>query len=184
MNSLHAMPAEPRTEAVRVTQGCVPAELIDDALRLLHRELLEHGVSAEQLSEWLWGAHWFGHLNRRDEVTRLADALPREWQEGTRCDPQILLQFPHVGPEPEITFHLDQEPEWAENRGYARIVGVPLSPWRQRNGGLLVLDDEHVRSVEMDPGDAVCLAPHVWHSGGVNHSGAIRYGIYFRWLAD
>jgi len=176
------MPAEPSTGAVRVVHGCVPANLIDDALRLLHVDLLENGVSAEQLDEWLWGAHWFGHLNHREEVVRLAQALPPEWQEGTRCDPQILLQFPHVGPEPEITFHVDEEPSWAQSRRYARIVGVPLSPWRERNGGLLVREDDEIRAVEIDPGDAVCLDPGVWHSGGVNRTGAIRYGIYFRWL--
>jgi hypothetical protein len=28
------------------------------------------------------------------------------------------------------------------------------------------------------------MSPDLPHSGGVNHSGALRYGVYFRWLAD
>jgi ectoine hydroxylase-related dioxygenase (phytanoyl-CoA dioxygenase family) len=84
-----------------------------------------------------------------------------------------------------VTFHLDQEPEWAEGRRYERIVGVALSPWRRDNGGLLVKgDDGEAAAVELDPGDAVLLPPDLLHSGGVNRTGAIRYGVYFRWLEE
>ena len=37
-------------------------------------------------------------------------------------------------------------------------------------------------AVELDPGDAVMMSPAVWHSGGINRTGSIRYGVYFRWL--
>ncbi|HYZ79667.1 MAG TPA: hypothetical protein VE571_00280, partial [Solirubrobacteraceae bacterium] len=116
--------------------------LIDDALRILHVDLLSRGATAEQLSEWLWAAHWFPHLNYEPQILALADALPADWRTGERCDPQILLQFPQVGPAPDITFHLDEEPAWAGNKRYRRIVGVPLSPWSQANGGLLVKHGE------------------------------------------
>ncbi len=176
-------PTEVRT--FDVARGVVPRERIDDALRLLHLDLLERGASAGELSEWLWGAHWFPHLNYRDEITALADALPDAWRSGTGCDPQILLQFPHVGPVPDVTFHVDQEPDWAQDRRYLRIVGIPLSPWRRENGGLLVQpDDGEPIAVELDPGDAVMMAPDLPHSGGVNFTGAVRYGVYFRWLED
>lgn len=99
-------------------------------------------------------------------------------------DPQILLQFPHVGPLPEITFHVDQEPEWAQGRRYLRIVGVPLSPWRLENGGLIVDLGAGTTCVEIDPGDAVMMTPDLPHTGGVNLTGSVRYGIYFRWLDD
>jgi ectoine hydroxylase-related dioxygenase (phytanoyl-CoA dioxygenase family) len=36
--------------------------------------------------------------------------------------------------------------------------------------------------VELDAGDAVLLPPDLPHSGGVNRTGSIRYGVYFRWL--
>ena len=172
------------SESFRVQRGAVPPERVDAALRTIHLDLLERGASVGELGEWLWGMHWFPHLTYRDEILALADALPPDWQTGARCDPQILLQFPHVGPEPEITFHLDQEPAWAAGRTYLRIVGVPLSPWRGDNGGLLVETAEGPAPVEADPGDAIMMTPDLPHSGGVNRSGRLRYGVYFRWLAE
>ena len=170
--------------AHEVGRSMIPLELVDDALRLLHLDLLERGASAASLGEWLWSAHWFPHLNYHPAIVALADALPSAWRSGKMSDPQILLQFPHVGSEPEITFHIDQEPAWAHGRGYLRIVGVPLSPWRRENGGLLVDSADQPVAVELDPGDAVMMTPDLPHSGGVNRTGTVRYGVYFRWLAD
>lgn len=178
------MAPQPVQGSVEVARGVIPQERIDDALRLLHLDLLERGASAEELGGWLWGMHWFPHLKEREEIFALAESLPAEWLVGEIADPQILLQFPHVGPEPEIEFHLDKEPEWAGERSYLRIVGIPLSPWRSDNGGLLVKTAEGPAPVEADPGDAIVMSPDLPHSGGVNHSGALRYGVYFRWLAQ
>jgi hypothetical protein len=172
------------TGTFRVARGVVPLDRVDAVLRMLHLDLLEKGPSAETLSEWLWDTHWFPHLRYREEIMRLAEALPAEWRGGSLCDPQILLQFPHKGPEPEITFHLDQEPEWADGRRYERIVGVPLTPWRRDNGGLLVQGEDEPVAVELEPGDAVMMTPDLPHSGGINLTGSIRYGIYFRWLEE
>jgi hypothetical protein len=178
------VPPQPVQGSFEVARGVVPQERIDDALRLLHLDLLERGASAEELSGWLWGLHWFPHLREREEILALAETLPQEWRAGRPCEPQILLQFPHVGPEPEIAFHLDQEPPWAGTRTYLRIVGVPLSPWRRDNGGLLVKTAEGPAPVEADPGDAIMMSPDLPHSGGVNLTGALRYGVYFRWLEE
>jgi hypothetical protein len=178
------MQPEPAPTRYEVRRGVVAPDLIDDVLRLLHVDLLEHGHSAQTLGEWLWAMHWFPHLNHRDEVRALAQALPAQWQSGLLCDPQILLQFPHVGAEPEIAFHVDEEPAWAGGRRYARIVGVPLTPWRPENGGLIVQVDGQTADVELDPGDAVMLTPDLPHSGGVNRTGSPRYGVYLRWLQD
>ena len=169
---------------IQIVRGTVSPQLVDDALRLLHTDLLERGAGAAELGEWLWGAHWFPHLIWRDEITRLAEALPEAWRTGRMCDPQILLQFPHVGPEPQITFHVDVEPDWAAGSRYLRIVGIPLSPWRRENGGLLVEGDAAAVPVELDPGDVVLMAPGLRHSGGVNLTGSVRYGVYFRWLEE
>jgi hypothetical protein len=174
--------SEPATNRYEIRRGVVPGRLIDDVLRALHLDLLARGASAEELGSWLWGAHWFPHLGHSEPILALAGVLPADWRTGKRCDPQILLQFPHTGPEPEITFHVDHEPEWAMGRRYRRIVGVPLSRWHRGNGGLLVRLDAEALAVELDPGDAVAMAPDLRHSGGINRTGAIRYGVYFRWL--
>jgi len=178
------VPPQPVQGSYEVARGIVPQEQIDDVLRLLHLDLLQRGAVAEELGEWLWGAHWFPHLRERPEIYALAEALPEEWRTGQICDPQILLQFPHVGPEPEIVFHLDQEPAWAGERPYLRIVGVPLSPWRGDNGGLLVQTAAGPSPVEADPGDAIMMTPDLPHSGGVNRTGSLRYGVYLRFLAE
>jgi hypothetical protein len=125
-----------RQGSFEVRRGVLDPALIDGALRTLHLDLLSRGASAEQLSDWLWGAHWFPHLNYEPQIIALAEALPQEWCRGERCDPQILLQFPHVGPVPEITFHLDEEPAWADGKRYRLIVGVPLSRWSREMGPL------------------------------------------------
>jgi ectoine hydroxylase-related dioxygenase (phytanoyl-CoA dioxygenase family) len=177
------MPASD-SDGLQIARGVVPLDLVENAMRLLHIDMLEHGHSVQTLSEWLWAMHWFPHLNQRDEILALARALPAAWRHGTLCDPQILLQFPHVGPEPEIAFHLDEEPAWAAGRRYTRIVGVALSPWRRENGGLLVEVDGAPVAVELDPTDAVLLPPDLRHSGGLNRTGSPRYGVYFRWLQD
>jgi hypothetical protein len=168
----------------QIRRSVVPDELVQDALRTLHIDLLERGVSAEELGNWLWGTHWFPHLRYDERIVALAGCLPEEWRSGTFCDPQILLQFPHLGPEPAITFHLDQEPEWAQGRRYLRIVGVPLSDWNEKNGGLLVQRNGQAEPIELAPGDAVMMPPDLPHSGGINRTGAIRYAIYFRYLSD
>lgn len=169
-------------EAVDVAHAVIPGRLIEDALRVLHLDLLTRGASPTELGEWLWGAHWFPHLRHDPAILALEQALAPEWRTGDLCDPQILLQFPHSGPEPEVTFHLDQEPDWAQGRRYLRIVGVPLSHWRADNGGLLVRVGDRAVALELEPGDAVMMAPGQWHSGGINRTGSIRYGVYFRWL--
>lgn len=172
----------PHLRGHEVRRRVIPLELIDDALRLLNLDLLERGADAKELSEWLWGAHWFPHLRYEAPIVALADALPEDWRAGERCDPQILLQFPHSGPIPAVTFHVDQEPAWAEGKRYRRIVGVPLTRWHRANGGLLVKTGDEVTAVELDAGDAVAMAPDLLHSGGINITGSVRYGVYFRWL--
>jgi hypothetical protein len=158
--------------------------VIDGALRLLHLDLLQRGASAQELGSWLWANHWFPHLKHDPAILALADGLPDEWRVGELCDPQILLQFPHSGPPSDVTFHVDEVPDWAPGRRYARIVGIPLSPWRPANGGVIIRSGERTIPLELDPGDAVRMDPDLPHSGGINTTGAIRYGIYLRWLHE
>lgn len=174
--------SDPAVRGFEVARQVVAPERVDAALRALHLDLLVRGASAEELSSWLWGAHWFPHLTYSEPIVALAESLPDEWRSGERCDPQILLQFPHTGPEPEITFHVDEEPPWAGGRRYRRIVGVALSRWHQDNGGLLVKTGDGMTAITLEPGDAVAMRPDLPHSGGINRTGSIRYGVYFRWL--
>src|SRR5919112_810416 len=65
---------------------------------------------------------------------------------------------------------------------HLRIVGIALSDWTTENGGLIVQAEHGIEPVELAAGDAVMMTPDLPHSGGVNHTGAIRYGVYFRFL--
>lgn len=173
-----------------IAYGAIPSDAIDRALRLIHTDLLVRGATADQLGGWLWGSNWFPHLVWHPDILQLVQHLPEAWQQGSlMCDPQILLQFPHkwLEPQPEIKMHLDREPSWATayGRRYTHIVGVPLSQWHRENGGLLVPHPKvGVTSLHLNVGDAVCLSPDQPHSGGVNMTGAIRYGVYFRWVGE
>lgn len=166
-----------------IRRGVVDLKKIDDVLRLIHINWL---ICDEiEIGRWVWSRDWFPHLKYAEEIHALADSLPFDWKrKDTKCDPQIILQFPHTGTEPEITMHTDKEPDWAEDRRYSRIVGVPLSRWTERNGSLiLVRSYNEVEVVELDPGDAIVMSPDQPHSAGINRTGEIRYGVYFRWLS-
>jgi hypothetical protein len=179
-NDLH-MGADRGFEVLRRT---VPLEVVEGALRHLHLDLVQQGASVETIGEWVWGAHWFPHLRWDREIVTLIEHLPPCLREGELCDPQIVLHPPDVGDEMRLEPHVDQEPEWANGRGYARIVGVALSPNRESNGGLAVwpLDGSGVESVELEAGDVVVMHPNLPHASQRNRDGAIRYAIYFRFL--
>ena len=85
---------------------------------------------------------------------------------------------------PRTTARFAEEPDWAAGRRYVRIVGVALSDWTRENGGLIVKTEQGPEPVELAAGDAVMMDPDLEHSGGVNRTGAIRYGVYFRFLED
>lgn len=167
-----------------VLRGAVPAEAVDAALRHVHLDLVRNGLSAETMGAWLWGAHWFPHLKWDPPIAGLAWWLPEELRDGELCDPQILLQPPDDCEEQELVPHVDSLPEWADGRGYLRIVGVALSPAHAANGGLVVwpFGATEPEPLELEPGDAVLMHPQLPHASGVNREGGIRYAVYFRFL--
>jgi Phytanoyl-CoA dioxygenase (PhyH) len=169
-----------------VVRGAVPIAAVDDALRHLHLDLVRHGASAETLGEWLWGAHWFPHLRWDREIVALSEHLPAALRQGELCDPQIVLQPPDCGDVTPLEPHVDREPEWANGRSYARIVGVALSRSRASNGGLAVwpLDGAEVLTVELEQGDAIVMHPALPHASQRNEEGGIRYAVYFRYLEE
>jgi ectoine hydroxylase-related dioxygenase (phytanoyl-CoA dioxygenase family) len=112
-------------------------------------------------------------------VLALQRNLPHSWRTGTMADPQILIHRPHTGPDPEITYHLDETPDWADGRRYLRIVAVPLMDWTEQNGTVIV---KGCGPVELRAGDAFSMDPTMEHSPGVNRTNEARLGVYFRWL--
>lgn len=173
------------TRGYAVLRGAVPAEAVERTLRHLHLDLIRNGAPAETLGRWLWSAHWFPHLKWDPEVVGLLEHLPKELRTGELCDPQILLQPPDDSEDVPLTSHVDAEPEWANGRPYLRIVGVALSPNRRTNGGLLVwpFDGGGSVPVELEPGDVLVMDPMLPHTSGLNREGALRYAVYFRFLA-
>lgn len=167
-----------------VLRGLVPRAAIERTLRHVHLDLLRNGADPETMGRWLWGAHWFPHLKWDEDVVALLEHLPEELREGELCDPQILLQPPDSAEDAELVPHVDVPPEWANGRGYARIVGVALSPAHAGNGGLVVwpMDGGDPEALELDAGDVVVMHPELPHASGLNREGAIRYAVYFRFL--
>lgn len=167
-----------------VLRGAVPESARDAVLRRIHRQVVSHGLPPEWLAEWLWNAHWFPQLKWEPEVVGLLDHLPARLRDGELCDPQILLHMPDEGDAFELTSHVDRVPDWADGRSYLRIVGVALSQNDSRNGGLVVWprDGGERRSVDLEAGDVLVMDPELPHSSGYNHTGNIRYCVYFRFL--
>jgi hypothetical protein len=170
-------------EGVDVIRGGVPAMAVDAALRHIHRDIVRRGMTEEQISEWIWSAHWFPHLKWDEEILALLEHVPGELRDGELCDPQIVLHMPD-GDEYPLEPHVDRAPEWANERGYRRIVGIALSPGRCEHGGLLVwpFGKDGPEPVEVDPGDVVVMHPALPHTSGFNRTGTIRYAVYFRFL--
>lgn len=68
--------ADPPVGTYEARRAVIPRALIDDALRLLHIDLLRRGASTAELSEWLWGMHRVPHLRQRPPIVALREALP------------------------------------------------------------------------------------------------------------
>lgn len=163
--------------------GHVDLEGIDRALRLIHLDWMSNGAD---LDSWLWDGCWFPHLRWEPEILALHKRLPAEWKGSALCDPQIVLQFPTPEPYPEVSFHTDEEPDWAKDWGhrYKSIVGVPLNTWTPENGSPIFKNAPGDYSqLTMRPGGAIMFTPDQLHSPGINTTGQVRYGVYFRWLA-
>lgn len=170
-----------------IHRDVIPRRPIDRALRLIHAEVRDRGLGAGSIGAWHRNKCWFPHLRERVAIRALLERARWTFMgEGSLvpCEPQIILHFPDEAKEWPLEPHVDEEPPWAGGRPYHAIVGVPLSPWREENGGLVVwpFDTGEPEPVELDPGDAVVMHPKLGHSGCLNRTGAIRYALYFRFL--
>jgi ectoine hydroxylase-related dioxygenase (phytanoyl-CoA dioxygenase family) len=167
---------------IEVRKNIISQQSVDDVLRMLHTELLTNTPSTETLGRWAHTASWFWHLRWDPEIMALMDQLPMEWRGGTICDPQILLQFPSDPAAEQEPFHVDETPEWSTDTHYHSIVGVPLTRWTPQNGAVRFAKGLN-NSARLNPGDAVMFSGDQPHSGGINATGSIRYGVYFRWVS-
>jgi hypothetical protein len=168
-----------------VLRALVPPDAVDAALRHIHLDVVRQGLPADTMGPWLWSSHWFPHLKWDPAIVALAWHLPDELREGELCDPQILLQPPDDGDDQALVPHIDQEPDWARDRGYRAIVGVALSPAHASNGGLVVWPfdaPDEPEPLDLEPGDVVVMHPKLPHSSGLNREGGIRYAVYFRFV--
>jgi hypothetical protein len=123
------------TRGYAVLRDTVPAAAREEALRLIHLDVVRNGLPADRVGEWVWSAHWFPHLKWAPPVVALFTHLPAELRDGELCDPQILLQPPDDSEDQPLVSHVDEEPEWAAGRRYLRIVGIALSRGYAGNGG-------------------------------------------------
>jgi ectoine hydroxylase-related dioxygenase (phytanoyl-CoA dioxygenase family) len=173
------------TRGFAVLPSTIPDDDVERALRRLHLEVRDNGLTAAQIADWERATCWFPHLRWAPEIVSLLDRIPPSLREGTLCEPQILLQFPEDGERP-IYPHVDQPPPWAQRRPYRIVIGVALSASLAGNGALLVwpFDRRDPELVELARGDVVVMHPQLQHTGGRNVSGTIRYAVYFRFLDD
>jgi hypothetical protein len=173
-----------RTHGYEILRGLVPPDAVERVLRHVHLDIVRNGLPQEWLSQWLWSGHWFPHLKWDEDVLALLEHVPPELRKGELCDPQILLQMPDEAEHVELIPHVDQVPEWANGRPYARILGVALTRNEPRNGGVHVwpLHGGPPEAVALDPGDVLVMDPALPHASGLNRTGMIRYAAYFRFL--
>jgi hypothetical protein len=167
-----------------ILRELVPSDAVERALRHIHLDVVRRGLPLDDVSGWLWSAHWFPHLKWDTPVAGLVEYLPGGLRDGELCDPQIVVQPPDDCADVELVSHVDAEPDWARGRPYRRIVGIALTRADAGNGGLVVwpFDGHPPTPLQLAPGDAVVMHPRLPHSSGLNREGAMRYAVYFRFL--
>lgn len=168
----------------KVLRTVVPVEVVEDAMRLINRDILINGLPKEHIDCYLGGTNWFVGLRWSPEILKLEKYIPEEFREGIRADPQILAHFPDgKDSKDDLWPHVDIEPDWAGELKYSYIVGIPLTPQNEWNGGVRIHKREGVIMYAVaEPGDLVVMTPKTPHSSGTNKSGSIRYIVYFRYL--
>lgn len=177
-------------EGYVVLPGAVDDDHVEQALRRLNLEILRCGITPQQIDDWKYATFWPSIrwepelLALREPLDRIAERRPgEEWG-----DAQLLLRFPDEAPDWPLTPHVDDLPDWADDRGYEAIFGISLSRAAAIDGCLAVWPGSH-RGEEAEPvlvelarGDVVVMHPQLAHSSTLNRGGSIRYAVYFRLL--
>lgn len=175
---------------IRILPRVVPTDLIDAVLRTIHHDIRGRGLTPEQMDAWDQVRCPWPHLRFDPSVLRLRDLVlallsvpPNEV--GEPCEPQIIWQWPDDQDRGTPPPHVDEPPPWANGRGYRRIAGVTLGAWGPENGGLRIwssADGSGPHALRLPAGSVIDLPPDLPHATGVNRSGRVRAGLYFRWV--
>ena len=166
-----------------ILRNVIPKDAIDAAVRLIHKDLFDLGISSREIVWWRENACWFPHLRWHNEVHGFIQHIPDEYAQGKFCEPQIQLAPPDEPKEYELEPHIDQPPEWADGRRYKAIVGIPLTPHNREQGGIQIwpFDDEPFIP-RLEPTDVLVMHPKLPHCGVPNLQGGVRMAVYFRFL--
>jgi hypothetical protein len=165
-----------------VERAVVGRRAVEQARRRLWLEIVRNGLSREDLERFHREKCWWPTLRYADEILALEALLPAALRDGELCEPQILLHFPDEADDWPVDPHLDLPPPWANGRKYLRIVAVPLTCWDELNGTVRFWRGNMVTTVTLAPGDIAVFSGSTHHAGGLNRSGDVRMGVYFRYL--
>ena len=164
----------------------------DAVLRVLNEDVRHRGVAPGEWGLWESVACPFPHLRFAEPTLALRDAVrARIGREGKRfpelgapCEPQYIWQWPTPDDYHDPPYHLDEPPPWADGKGYALIAGIALTDWIPSNGALCYERPGYDRPEPswLSAGDALVMTPDLRHCSGLNRTGHVRAGVYFRWL--
>lgn len=162
----------------------IPKRDIEAAVRIIHKDMFDLGISSREIVWWRDSANWFPHLRYAPEIQALDDSLPSWSRDGQPCEPQIQLAPPDNPFAGELTPHVDQPPPWAGGRRYWAINCVPLTVFSEEQGGIKIWPFAKAAPFipELNPGDALIMHPDLPHSSVPNQTGGVRMAVYFRYL--
>jgi hypothetical protein len=171
-----------------VFRAVVPDDVVDRARRLLNIEIVQRGLTADEISG---GAYSALSPQLRSEpavmdVRGCIESVIQPRHDETWADAQISLRFPDLAEDRPLTPHVDALPARAADRSHRAIVGVALAPSGACDGSLVVWPRSHVGEatdpvrVELAAGDIVVMHPMLQHSSTLNRGGEVCCALYFR----
>lgn len=163
-------------------KAVVSRRAVEQLRRRLWLEVVRCGLSIDDMQRFHAEKCWWPSLRWEPEVLALEQSLPADLRDGDLCEPQLLLHFPDEADDWPIGPHLDVPPPWANGRPYVRIVAVPLTGWCDLNGTVRFWRGDTPCPVGLRPGDVCVFDGSTPHSGGLNRSGDVRMGVYYRYL--
>lgn len=170
-------------ELFSIHRRLVPLSMVDSVLLHIFNDIRYRGLTREEMDEWYKVNCPFPHLRFIGEILEIRKLIATNLGiQGIDCEPQIIWDFPKgegwTNPPP----HVDQVPPWAVGKSYDKIVGVALTNWLDTCGGLRLFLEGVPYQQTLYAGDVIDFHPELPHAAGINTSGNVRAGLYFRWL--